>query len=84
MTIIIKGAQDATSTVIHGGSMSNAARLPGGRVPPSLSRDEIGYWTMKWRAGDEESARARAAGESVVFNSADPNDIVRWLLSPDG
>lgn len=59
---------------------TNAARQG---VPMTMSPDEIGYWTTKWRADEQESARARERGDSCVFDSDDPSDAVRWLLSDD-
>ena len=37
------------------------------------------YWTREWQAGEREAAAERAAGRSLIFDSRDPNDVVRWL-----
>jgi hypothetical protein len=46
-----------------------------------ISRDEAYYWSAAWQDGERESLTAHGRGESVVFDSDDPNDITRWLLS---
>jgi hypothetical protein len=57
--------------------------VSGHGVPLTMSPDEVIYWTAKWRADELESAEARNRGESIRFDSDDPTDAVRWLLSDD-
>ena len=49
----------------------------------AIPRDELDYWSFTWKRDEEESRLAREAGDSVVFDSDDPNDAVRWLLSDE-
>lgn len=42
------------------------------------------YWQRRWQQGERESMAAFEAGEGIVFDSDDPEDIVRWLRAPDG
>jgi len=65
-------------------STFSAAFPPGPRnVPIMIPRDEVGYWTILWREGEAESRAALSAGECELFDSDDPTDAVRWLLSED-
>jgi hypothetical protein len=52
-------------------------------IPLFIRSDEAYYWSVPWQKDVREAMAARAAGESVVFDSEDSNDIVRWLLSVD-
>ena len=52
-------------------------------VPPFIGADEAYYWSFPWQEDVRAAMTARAAGESVLFDSDDPNDVVRWLLSED-
>lgn len=52
-------------------------------VPLTMASDEVIYWTAKWRADEADSAASRARGEVTRFDSDDPSDAVRWLLSDD-
>jgi hypothetical protein len=52
------------------------------RVAPTfISADEAYYWSSPWQRDVQESMAALAAGEYMEFDSDDPNDIVRWMLS---
>ena len=51
------------------------------RVPPTMSHEDTLYWSLKWRADTAESERARGEGGAVRFDSDDPLDVIRWLLS---
>jgi len=53
------------------------------RIPPSVPADQLFLWSDVWLAGEFDSADARAAGETVRFDSDDPNDIVHWLFSTE-
>lgn len=67
------------------GSYTNA--WPSGDLPivggPTvvIPREEAYYWSMAWQDGERESLAGHARGDSVVFDSDDPNDVIRWLLS---
>lgn len=60
-----------------------AVTHPGQRPPLFIAQDEIFFWTAAWQAGERESAAERAAGNSIVFDSDDPQDIIRWLHADD-
>jgi hypothetical protein len=49
-------------------------------TPDPLRADEAYYWSPPWQEDAREAMAARAAGESVLFDSDDPDDVVRWLL----
>lgn len=53
------------------------------RVPAFISADEAYYWTREWQQDVLESMQALRAGEYEDFDSDDPNDVARWLLSVD-
>ena len=53
------------------------------RVPMFIAADEAYYWTREWQKDVQESMRALRAGEFKDFNSEDPNDVARWLLTVD-
>lgn len=50
-------------------------------VPLFVPRDELFYWTRAWQEGERESAAEREAGNLRYFE--DPNELFRWLLSPE-
>ncbi len=57
---------------------------PGQRAPLFVARDELFYWTKAWQQGERESLAELDAGNGILFDSDDPEDIVRWLHEPDG
>jgi hypothetical protein len=52
-------------------------------MPAAIPRDEAFYWSMSWQADVRESMSALEEGDVEVFDSDDPTDVVRWLLSDD-
>jgi hypothetical protein len=52
-------------------------------MPAFISAEEEYFWSVPWQEDIRESLAAREAGDSRVFESDDPNDVVRWLLSHD-
>ncbi len=76
--------RNSTSTVpvTAGRAASNTPELP--RTAPLFIRaDEAYYWSVPWQRDVRESMAALAAGEYEDFDSDDPNDVARWLLSVD-
>jgi hypothetical protein len=61
---------------------NKAAREPR-RVPAFITADEAYYWSREWQQDVLESMQALRAGEFEDFDSDDPNDVARWLLSVD-
>lgn len=75
---------------------SRAASLPASRLatnqvaglaqrktPHFIPADEVYYWSSPWQRDAIESMQALRAGEFEEFNSDDPTDAARWLLSLD-
>lgn len=72
-------AKSSTMRIGIGPTVTN----PGQRPPLFVPRDEIFFWTAEWQAGERASAAEREAGNSIVFDSDDPEDIIRWLHADD-
>ncbi len=66
-------------------STPSAYNLDPGRVPSAMpafiSAEEAYFWSFTWQEGVRESMAALRAGDSRLFDSDDPGDVVRWLLS---
>lgn len=60
---------------------TSVLRGSGDRPPLFVPKDEIGFWTKKWQAGEAESARERAAGRLRSFDSG--KDLLDWLDAPE-
>lgn len=56
---------------------------PGQRVPLTMPSGQTYYWRHEWQKDERESLAALEAGDAIVFDSDDPEDIVRWLHAPD-
>ncbi|MGI8802477.1 MAG: hypothetical protein ACR2KV_09940 [Solirubrobacteraceae bacterium] len=54
-----------------------------GRVPLTMPRSQKYYWTARWQRAERATLATIDAGDSIVFDSEDPEDIVRWLHTPD-
>jgi hypothetical protein len=52
-------------------------------IPAFVRADEAYYWSAPWQNGVREALAARKAGDSVRFDSGDPNDVLRWLFDVD-
>jgi hypothetical protein len=52
-------------------------------VPAFISADEAYYWSFNWQEDVRESMDALKAGDYEEFDSDDPNDVARWLLTVD-
>jgi hypothetical protein len=66
---------------VNAAASNIAPQLAGRHVPATMSIDDTLFWSLKWQAETRQSERARAEGRSVVFDSADPLDVVRGLFS---
>ena len=66
-------------------AVAAATNTPAGprTVPTFIGADEAYYWSFRWQEDVREAMAARAAGESVLFDSDDSNDVVRWLLTDE-
>jgi hypothetical protein len=84
-TDVARNAPSASNDVARNApSASNAdpAQIPH-TMPAFISTEEAYFWSFSWQEGIREALAAREAGQSRVFDSDDPNDVVRWLLSDD-
>lgn len=82
MTTIVPSKASNNHRPITASTSSNVHSRAGG-VPAAMPADEVIYWTQKWRAGEAETEAAFAAGEGITFDSENPTDVARWLLSDD-
>jgi len=48
-----------------------------------IPADEVYYWSRPWQQDVLTSMKALRSGEFMDFDSDDPNDVARWLLSID-
>jgi hypothetical protein len=85
MTFTISTTNNAAGSVtlcVTEGRLASNTRPPS-EMPAFIQADEAYYWSSPWQRDAREAMAARAAGESAVFDSDDPDDVVRWLLSVD-
>lgn len=52
-------------------------------VPLTIPRDQTYYWSAEWQRAEQESLAEIAAGNSILFDSDDPEDVARWLSEDD-
>ncbi len=75
------------SVLSLGPSSPSVGRTEVGRrpqtVPTFMRADEAYYWSFRWQADVQKSMKALREGDYVDFNSDDPSDVARWLLSVD-
>lgn len=84
MTMLTIAASTSSSTSIAVGPGLSASNTDAPRgVPASIRADEAYYWSTRWQDDVKEALAARRAGDSARFDSDDPDDVVRWLLSVD-
>jgi hypothetical protein len=76
-------AGHATEVVRAVRSASNGTPDASVTMPAFISAEEEYFWSVPWQEDIRRSLANREAGESSVFDSDDPNDVVRWLLSHD-
>jgi hypothetical protein len=72
-----------TSVAASVGATASRGVTTSPSVPAYIGLDEAYYWSFKWQQDVRESMAALAAGEYEDFDSDDPNDVARWLLSVD-
>jgi hypothetical protein len=51
------------------------------RIPPAISGEQAYFWSASWQEEEAESLREHEVGSFETFDSDDPNDVIRWLLS---
>ena len=64
-------------------SASNATVGLRRTAPAFIRADEAYYWSFQWQEDVRISMQALSEGDYEEFNSDDPNDVVRWMLSVD-
>lgn len=71
-------------TVVVGITQSNIeeSRIPHD-FPAAIPLDELPYWSAEWRKWELAAREALTSGEYVDFDSDDPTDVVKWLMSDD-
>jgi hypothetical protein len=67
---------------VFAAASSNAAGQAPERMPASVPREQLYYWTYRWQEGIRQSRAELDAGEYRDF--ANPRDAIRWLLSEEG
>ncbi len=86
MTITYVSGASAGSTVAADSdaaySPSTLERIPR-HMPVFIPRDQAYYWSFAWQQDIRESMAALDNGDYEEFDSDDPNDVVRWLLSEE-
>jgi hypothetical protein len=75
-------APNGGSTTIPRASATDPHR-PASPVPASIPSDQAYYWSVPWQRDVREAMEAYDAGDVEVFDSDDPNDVVRWFLADD-
>lgn len=60
----IEEGDEVTFTVLEDGSVVL-------RGMTTIPADQKWFWTEEWQAGEREATRARAAGETMVYESGD-------------
>jgi len=53
------------------------------RVPLTIPSAQAYFWGHKWQQAERETLAAFDAGQGIVFDTDDPQDILRWLHAPD-
>jgi hypothetical protein len=63
--------------------VTNAKRRGNRRIPLFIPADQAYYWSNPWQRDVAQSMEALRNGEFVDFDSDDPMDVAKWLLSVD-
>jgi len=53
------------------------------RIPLTIPSSEEFFWRFDWQQGERDTLAELEAGNAIIFDSEDPEDIVRWLHEPD-
>lgn len=81
MTVHLAVAANAHGASYTGLSVAASnVRVPIG-MPAFIRHDELFFWEQEWQEGERESARERADGGLVTFDSA--TDLMKWLMTED-
>lgn len=61
---------------------SNITQLPD-KIPLFVPSGQAYYWSILWQNDVRTSIAALEAGDYVDFDTDDPHDVARWLLSEE-
>lgn len=53
-------------------------------LPISLPAEQTYFWTYRWQEAEAEALAEIKRGDYLLFDSDDPQDVARWLLSDNG
>lgn len=76
----ISGASTVSVSADAASSTSALDRIPK-HMPLFIPRDQAYYWSFPWQKDIQDSMKALEKGDYEEFDSDDPSDVVRWLLS---
>lgn len=84
MTITyIPGVSTANTVSADTGAVSsNITQLPD-KIPLFVPSGQAYYWSILWQNDVRTSIAALEAGDYVDFDTDDPKDVARWLLSEE-
>lgn len=63
--------------------VTNSKRRGNRRAPLFIPADQAYYWSSPWQRDVALSMEALRNGDFVDFDSDDPMDVAKWLLSVD-
>lgn len=71
----------STQVLVRPDQTSPSDKAGGGgiRIPFTMSRQHLYYWSAEWQGGEQVALDEFASGNYVRFDSDDPEDIVHWL-----
>lgn len=78
MNTTLKIEPEREGTELAGAVVSAKAHIPIG-----FPSEQSYYWTLRWQSAEAEALDELSRGEFLIFDSEDPNDAARWLLSND-
>jgi hypothetical protein len=52
-------------------------------VPLTMPRSQVYYWRSTWQKAERANLAELASGDRMRFDGDDPEDVARWLDSPD-
>lgn len=70
-----------TGRTVHATPADTNAPPRQGRIPLSIARDQLYYWTARWQEGEAESLADVAEGRSREFDNF--VDLASYLLGPE-
>ncbi len=62
-------------------SLFDPANTKPRRIPLSVPREQLYYWSREWQGGESEADEELRRGEARSFDNAE--DALRWLDEPE-